>query len=61
VDLATQFVAAVRGDEDREYPTIADGEHVAAVSDAVRRSGGSQRWERVRSERVRSERVRSPG
>jgi predicted dehydrogenase len=49
VDLATQFIAAVRGDASPEYPTIADGEHVAAASDAVRRSGSSRRWERVRS------------
>lgn len=49
VDLAASFVGAIRGDPDAEFPTIADGEHVAAVSDAVRRSGGSGRWEPVRS------------
>jgi predicted dehydrogenase len=49
VDLATAFIAAVRGDDRAEHPTIADGEHVAAVSDAVRRSDRSQRWEPVRS------------
>jgi predicted dehydrogenase len=49
VDLATQFITAIRGDACTGYPTIADGEHVAAVSDAVRRSGTSRRWEAVRS------------
>jgi predicted dehydrogenase len=51
VDLATQFITAIRDGTSTGYPTIADGEHVAAVSDAVRRSGTSRCWEAVRSPR----------
>ncbi|MEU7755581.1 Gfo/Idh/MocA family oxidoreductase [Micromonospora sp. NPDC049171] len=47
-ELAAAFVAAINGAADTGHPTLTDGWRVAAISDAVRRSHHSGRWEEVR-------------